>query len=251
MLSGCTAILLCAGEGTRIRDVTRGPKCLLPVAGKPIIQHQLDSLQLVGVEDVVIVTGHQADFLQQSVNDFRPEQAVRFIEKLDFQTMGNSHSLLTGLKAAAGPVIIFDGDLMFAPELLAEFLQDPRSAFLVGRGRIDDWECAKALADADGYLRKLVDKRLLTAAELRQYQFAGEALGIIYLDDAHRASLITAAERFLCEPANHLKNWEHLFSEFLPNHAVAAQLTTSTRWIEIDTAEDYRAAQALFAPDGA
>lgn len=242
-----TAILLCAGEGTRIRAVTTGPKCLLPLAGRPIIQHQLEALAAAGIGEVVVVAGYQADRLRAAVAALQwPGGTVRFVDNPDYRTRGNSVSLLYGLQAAAGNVVVFDGDLVFAPEILVDFLRPPENAFLVGPASLDDAECAKALEDRDGYLRKLVDKRLLSAEELAEYRFVGEAMGIIYLDARLRRRLIAAAEDFLAPPENWLKNWEHLFSRFLPGEAVRSRFTADRRWIEIDNEEDYAAARALF-----
>lgn len=241
-----TAILLCAGEGSRIRSVTSGPKCLLPVAGKAIVQHQLDSLYAAGVDSAVVVTGYQSDFLRLAITDINHNLPIKFVENGDYQTLGNSFSLLSGLQAATGAVVILDGDLMFSPDIIIRYLHTPRSSFLIGEGRADDWECAKALADDDGYVRRLVDKRLLTDEELLIYNFVGEALGIIYLDNKMRHELIQAALEFIKIDENKIKNWEHLFSNFLIDRSIEVRFTESRRWIEIDNAEDYEAALAMF-----
>ena len=241
-----TAILLCAGEGSRIRDVTIGPKCLLPVAGKAIIQHQLDSLQAAGVDKVVIVTGYQSNVLRHAIAELAHKLPIHFVENCEFQSLGNSFSLLIGLQAAIGAVVILDGDLMFSPDIINLYLLTPSNSFLIGKGLADDWECAKALADDDGYVRRLVDKRLLTNEEILTYKFAGEALGIIYLDDEMRLDLIKAALDFLKIEENRIKNWEHLFSNFVINKNIEVSITDSECWIEIDNAEDYDTALAMF-----
>jgi choline kinase len=241
-----TAILLCAGEGTRIREVTTRPKCLLPLAGKPIVQHQLEALGAAGIGEAVIVAGYQPDLVRGAVAALDCGVAIRFVDNAEYRTRGNSFSLLYGLQAAAGDVVVFDGDLIFAPDILARFLRRPENAFLVGPAGLDDAECAKALEDGAGYLRKLVDKRLLSEEELARYRFVGEAMGIIFLDNGLRRKLVEAADAFLASRENWARNWEHLFSRFLPDHEVRCRFTTDPRWIEIDTAEDYAAARALF-----
>jgi UTP-glucose-1-phosphate uridylyltransferase len=53
-----TAVVPVAGLATRLRPLSRGvPKGLLPVAGRPVVQHIVDELAACGIERVVLVTG--------------------------------------------------------------------------------------------------------------------------------------------------------------------------------------------------
>ena len=50
------AVILAAGEGKRVRPLTRGrPKALLPVANRPILGHVIDAVVQAGIRDVVVV----------------------------------------------------------------------------------------------------------------------------------------------------------------------------------------------------
>jgi len=56
------AVVLAAGEGNRLRPLTADrPKCLVELAGRPLLAWQLDALGHAAVEDVTIVTGYRAD----------------------------------------------------------------------------------------------------------------------------------------------------------------------------------------------
>lgn len=56
------AILLAAGEGTRLRPHTlTRPKCMVELGGAPLLSHQLAALAAAGVYDVTIVTGYRAE----------------------------------------------------------------------------------------------------------------------------------------------------------------------------------------------
>jgi MurNAc alpha-1-phosphate uridylyltransferase len=53
------AMILAAGRGERMRPLTdHTPKPLLPVAGRPLIVHQLTALRAAGIAELVINTGH-------------------------------------------------------------------------------------------------------------------------------------------------------------------------------------------------
>ena len=54
-----TAMIFAAGLGTRLKPLTDTmPKALVPVAGKPLLQHTLEKLQGAGITDVVINVHH-------------------------------------------------------------------------------------------------------------------------------------------------------------------------------------------------
>lgn len=62
------AMLMAAGLGTRMRPLTLSmPKPLVPVLGKPLIDHVLDWLADSGVQHVVVNTHYMADMLEQHV----------------------------------------------------------------------------------------------------------------------------------------------------------------------------------------
>jgi len=64
------AVVLCAGEGTRLRPLTFSrPKHLLPVAGRPLLGRALDVLAEAGLEEVSLVVGHRPEAIQRYVGN--------------------------------------------------------------------------------------------------------------------------------------------------------------------------------------
>jgi N-acetyl-alpha-D-muramate 1-phosphate uridylyltransferase len=60
-----TAMVMAAGLGTRMRPLTDTlPKALVPVAGKPLVDHVLDRLHEAGVERAVVNVHHRADQME-------------------------------------------------------------------------------------------------------------------------------------------------------------------------------------------
>ena len=56
-----TAVILAAGRGSRVRSLTAArPKCLIDLAGAPIIEWIIGALERAGVTDIVMVTGFRA-----------------------------------------------------------------------------------------------------------------------------------------------------------------------------------------------
>src|SRR5882672_10220747 len=64
------AVILAAGKGTRMRELTNElPKPMLKVQGKPILEHILEGLIGAGIREVFIVTGFRADVIENYFGD--------------------------------------------------------------------------------------------------------------------------------------------------------------------------------------
>ena len=71
------ALLLAAGLGTRLDPLTRYlPKCLMPLHGRPLLDHWLEKLSNLGVEEFVINTHHHAELVEDYVRASRFSEAV-------------------------------------------------------------------------------------------------------------------------------------------------------------------------------
>lgn len=58
------AIILAAGRGSRMKDLTdERPKCLVELRGKPLLDWQLDALRGAGITAIALVTGYRRDLL--------------------------------------------------------------------------------------------------------------------------------------------------------------------------------------------
>jgi len=70
------AVLLAAGRGTRMRDLTNElPKPMMAVRGKPILQHIIEGLRAAGVEQFLIIVGWRAEVVRQAFGDGAPFKA--------------------------------------------------------------------------------------------------------------------------------------------------------------------------------
>ena len=64
------AVILAAGRGTRMLPLTyTRPKHMLPVAGKPLLEHIIDFVCASGIQEIVIVVRHMKDDIIQYFND--------------------------------------------------------------------------------------------------------------------------------------------------------------------------------------
>lgn len=111
--SGLLGIILAAGKGTRIAPFSdRYPKPILPILGKPLIQHQVEALRDIGVERVLVVIGHLGYEIVRTLGD-GSELGVS-IEYVDQgPTLGIAHALGKLEDHVDRPFMLFLGDIFF------------------------------------------------------------------------------------------------------------------------------------------
>ena len=116
------AVILAAGQGTRIRSVHgEHPKCLIEVDNTTILDHQLDSLSLVGIRDVAIVVGYEKEQIITHVMNRKASnpQRIHFIENPAFAITNNVYSLWLALEWLRGDsFIVLNADVIFDAEIL-------------------------------------------------------------------------------------------------------------------------------------
>ena len=67
------ALILAAGFGTRLHPLTQyRPKAMIPLLGKPMLHHVIDSVKEAGMKDIVLVVGHYRKQIEEYFGDGSP-----------------------------------------------------------------------------------------------------------------------------------------------------------------------------------
>src|SRR5512141_2242612 len=110
-----TAIVLAAGQGTRMKSAK--PKVLHEILGRPMLAYLIDTLKSVGVADIVLVVGHQAERVQEAYRDYGVHSVVQEPQ------LGTGHAVQVALPAVPADtrtVMVLCGD---APLISGESIQ--------------------------------------------------------------------------------------------------------------------------------
>ena len=114
-------MILAAGRGERLRPLTdHTPKPLLPVAGKPLIQRQIEQLAAAGVKEVVINLHHLGEQIAHFLGD-GARFGVRIQYSREVHKLETGGGLLHALPLLGdGPLWLLNGDVVLDLPL-AEF----------------------------------------------------------------------------------------------------------------------------------
>ncbi len=92
------ALIIAGGEGERLRPLTSDrPKPMIPVAGKPILEYQIEWLAGEGVSDVILLCGYKAEMIQEHFGDGSPF-GLRVQYSVEPEPLGRGGALKLGAR---------------------------------------------------------------------------------------------------------------------------------------------------------
>ena len=169
-----SAVVLAAGEGTRMRSTT--PKVLHPLCGRPMLLHVLDALELLPLERIVVVVGHAAEHVTKTLQEqLTGDVPVEFVEQ--HKQRGTGDAVNVALTAFADDLdleddlIIVAGDVpLLRAETLAMLATEHRhadaAASLLTARVADPTGYGRVVRDAQGRVERIVEQADADADEL-------------------------------------------------------------------------------------
>lgn len=151
------AVIPVAGIGSRLRPHTHTqPKALIPVAGKPILAHIIDSLEDAGFKDFVFIIG----YLGEKIEDYITSDYAHLNSTFVVQTKreGIGHALWMAREHLEGEdqLLIALGDTVFDMNM-REFQQSPFSS--LGVKRVDDPRRFGVVElNEQGFIQRMIEK---------------------------------------------------------------------------------------------
>ncbi|MHB9006731.1 MAG: nucleotidyltransferase family protein [Limisphaerales bacterium] len=170
------AVILAAGKGTRMKELTNElPKPMLPVQGKPILEHIVEGLLGAGIRELCIVTGWKADVIEAHFGDgSRWGARIAFVRQGVQDGTGKAPELAKSF-VGSDPFLLTYGDILVKPETYAAMLrrwsEEAFSGLLTVTAGEDVTKGGINFFDDRFCLRKLVEKP--TPAQLDELRAAG------------------------------------------------------------------------------
>jgi len=129
MRTGIRAVVLAAGEGRRMRPLTyTRPKVMLPIAGRPILEHLLLGLREAGVTGFTFVVGYCADKVREYFGD-GGRWGVEISYVLQKRQLGTAHALGSVEGFVEEPeFLVLNGDVILEAEDIRRVLDAPPPA---------------------------------------------------------------------------------------------------------------------------
>ena len=254
------AILIAAGRGKRLGAHTDElPKCMVDVAGQPILKRVWTALASAGATELIVIHGYRGEQLEQFVRSLVPR--CTFVANPEWQTNNVLLSLAQARRFLDRPAFITYSDIIFTPEVAQAAAASTADIGLVidrdfrdiyeGRTEhpLDEGEVADLMPD--GSIAR-VGKRALPAADA-----VGEFIGLAKLSTRGAATVARTLDGLLAkfdgrdgEPFQRAKTFRNAYLTDLLQLLIDSGIHVDTvfirgMWREIDTGQDLDRARHL------
>ncbi len=226
------AVILSAGQGKRLSPLTDArPKCLVPIAGRPILEWQIRSLAAAGVEDISVVTGFCADAVDAMLMTTNVPADVRTVYN-PFYTVADNIGSCWAAKDFLGPdTLLLNGDTLFESDIVSRVLEQATAHISV---TID----SKETYDSDDMKICRDGDRLTAIGKTLELPVDGEAIGMIRFQRDGGDRFVSAMRKALKDAAT-LKRWYlSIVNELAQEGGVGVVSIKGMAWNEIDFPRD-------------
>ncbi len=238
------AIILAAGVGSRIRPLTDNcPKCLLKIRGNTILEMMLSHIQNCGINDVIFVLGYLQEQIENCVKTNFPNLNAYFVTNHKYAETNTGYSLMLATDLIEGSAFVkFDADVVFEKEILQKLIEcEHANCLCIDRNINLDAEEVKVVIDHQ-------NKVVKASKTVDPKDAVGESIGIEKIDSETAILLFSELKTMMEDRQNHQDYYEAAYERLIAkNVSFHALDITGSKWTEIDTREDFIAAERIFS----
>ncbi|MBR5598260.1 MAG: phosphocholine cytidylyltransferase family protein [Lachnospiraceae bacterium] len=229
------AIIMAAGKGSRLGKLTEGkPKSFAEIAGKKLIEYNLQLLQYYGIEKIVIVTGYQCEAFEELTKDM---DNVCLMYNPFYEMVNVLGSFYMGMEALSDDFVYLHADTLCEPIIFEKMLKLEADVILpVDYKKCDDE--AMKVRSKNGKVIEITKQMSLDEAE-------GEFIGMASFRKEVLPALKAKTKQLLKE-----KEFTAYFESAIQrlideeNYDIKTVSTEDAFWAEVDFLEDYERAAA-------
>jgi dTDP-glucose pyrophosphorylase len=170
------AVILAAGKGTRMRELTNEiPKPMLKIHGKPILEHIIEGIMAAGIREIFIVTGFKAETIESHFGDGSRWKARIAYGRQPVQDGTGKAPELAKEFVGTSPFLLTYGDILVKPEtyrqMVRRFHDGDFSGVITVTGSEDVTKGGLVFFDGKFCLKRLVEKP--SASQLEELRREG------------------------------------------------------------------------------
>ena len=250
-----TAVILAAGMGIRLRNVTGLlPKGLLEIGGQSLISRSLESLKNEGIDRAVIVTGFQESLYHERLQPQADIPELEFVHSQQFEETGSMHSLYVAQNYLQEDFLLLEADLLYESRALPSVINFEGPDVVLASGETGSGDevyiYGEKCEKQPGYITSGNILRGKIAAISKKpfpgLSVQGELVGISKISLKLLNLMCDYHEAHLEFPCN--RHYEECISDLCPRNQIPFLRVGDLIWTEIDDQSHYERALKEILP---
>lgn len=239
------AVILSAGQGRRLSPLTDNrPKCLVPIAGRTILEWQLAALAANNVHDVTVITGFGSHAVESAIKTMDLPFQARCLYSPFYSVADNISSCWAARDLIGEDTVLMNGDTLFEAGVLKRVIAEATAPISVTMDVKDNYDSDDMKVRVDG-------DRLTAIGKTLTGRIDGESIGLLrFSGDGGR--LFGETMRTVLDNTDNLKRWYlSIIHDIAQEGSVGTVRLWGERWSEVDFPTDIPLAEAAvraFAP---
>jgi choline kinase len=232
-------VLLAAGRGIRMGGITHKSLGAVGEHG-PLLHYPLAALHEAGVEDLIVITGHRPQDIQEFVTKDWQGNDATFIRNARYASWGNFHSLRVAIDQTPGAdLLVLNADVVVHPDVLARVQTTGGDLVLAVERRY-------GLDEEDMKVELSGDRVQDIGKDIPSRSSHGEFCGVSLLRRDAAGAYADFATRAEWTSNVHVY-YEDIYRQMLDHVVARAAVVREGQYAEVDSPGDLSAAERVIA----
>lgn len=231
------AVIFAAGRGLRLKPINLdGPKCLLKINNKTLLERLLTQLYQVSIKQTIIVVGYKKEKIFDEISRINLPIDVKFVSNNIYDKTNTLYSLWVAQDELTGEYIQIDGDIICDDCIFEELIKLDNCLVMDNSQKLSPEEIKVMIKES---------KVIAIGKDLDYKKCQGESIGIYKFSKESRNIIFEELKKFVDRNEINVY-YEDAFKNIINKLNVGFVRTGKSRWNEIDTIEDYEKAKNMF-----
>ncbi len=158
------AVILAAGEGNRLNPITSSiPKPMIPIAGKPLLEHNIIGLRDAGIDKILLIVGYKEDIIKEYFGDGKDKFDIEIQYITQKEYLGTANAASYAREFVADDIfLMMYGDIIVDPLIFKNIINEfhkKKPTGLISLLEIDNpYDYGIISLNEEGYVEKITEK---------------------------------------------------------------------------------------------
>ncbi|MGV3234591.1 phosphocholine cytidylyltransferase family protein [Latilactobacillus curvatus] len=240
------AIILAAGKGSRLKDLTNNQtKSMVKVNGISMIERLLKQLDNKGLSRIILVDGYKAGVLETYIKALNIKTKIEFITNTDFDKTNNIYSLQLTQNYWNDDTVLFESDLIFEDDIIDDVINSTDSNIAV-LAKFQSWMDGTVVTlNSKGYIEEFIGNDRFNFDNVEDYY---KTVNVYKMTGEFLSNKVKPFLNAQCETLGLNSYYETTFNTLvntIPN-SLGSYLISDKKWYEIDNKQDLDIAESIF-----